>query len=532
MAANRFTVRTSRSVPRTAHWVSRTPYQLPRTSYFALRTLYFVLILCLFSAAASQEIRVPGSDSPQEEAADLRLDETLVGTDLSDTPAATGTAAESLSAWRYVQEIPLPTADSDRAKWWDFVLTPSVFDAARPDLADLRIYDAQGREVPYALRIRSPQPGAAEVPATLFNEVDEGSQVSLDLGERRVEHNAVEVQAKGVNVRRAVLLEGSDDGEKWSKLAKKQLLNFHSETASTTVDPPQEQRVGQTLLNSPITPDKLVDRTIKYESSRYRYLRVTLHPDPQVDGHPVRIDKVTVRRPFQLPGEFVAYPATLNPRESVRTNAGPGSAWTIGLTGNHVPCSRIAVQVADAEFVRDYRLEAGGPPESRERFYQIAFGEWHRRAGEGKGDVLAEFSETPAARLRLVVIDHRNQPLQIQDVKVAAPARALIIARSAELRGPLRLYFGNPKAEKPSYDFDRNLELPLKPSPARLTPGDRQENPAYQPEPLPLTERLPWLIYVLLGVAVGTLGLLVLNLARAAIALEDTRQAFADAPPA
>ena len=345
------------------------------------------------------------------------------------------------------------------------------------------------------------------------------------MGERRVEHNAVEVQAEGVNVRRAVLLEGSDDGEKWSKLAEKNLLNFQSETASTTVDPLQQQSVGKQLSNSPITPDKLVDRTIKYKASRYRYLRVTLHPDPQVDEHPAKIAQVTVRRPIQLPGEFVTYPVTLNPRESVRTNAGPGSAWTIGLTGNHVPCSRITVQIADPEFVRDYRLEVGSPPESRERFSQIAIGEWHRRAGEAKGDVTAEFSETPATRLRLVVIDHRNQPLQIQNVQVAAPARAMIIGRSAKLRGPLRLYFGNPKAEKPSYDFDRNLELPLQPSPARLTPGDRLENPLYQPEPLPLTERLPWLIYVLLGVAVGTLGLLISSLARAAIALEDTRQA-------
>ncbi|MCY2988151.1 MAG: hypothetical protein NTY19_09850 [Planctomycetota bacterium] len=525
MAADRFAVRTSHSVSRTSQVVSRTPDPLPGTPHFVLRASCFILILCLFSPAAPQEIQLPESGGPQEAAADLQPEQALVGADSSDTPAATGTAAESLNAWRYLQEVPLPATDSNETKWWDFVLSPSVFDAAQPDLADLRVYDAQGREVPYSLQIRSPQPGAAEVPATLFNQVDEGSQVSLDLGERRVEHNAVEVQAEGVNVRRAVLLEGSDDGEKWSKLAEKNLLNFQSEAASTTVDPHQEQRVGKYLLSSPITPGKLVDRTITYKSSRYRYLRVTLQQDPQVDKHPARIGPVTVRRPIQLPGEFVAYPATLYPRESVRTNAGPGSAWTIGLTGNHVPCSRLTVQAAEAEFVRDYRLEAGGPPESQERFYQIAVGEWHRRAGEAKGDVAAEFAETPAARLRLVVIDHRNQPLQIQDVQVAAPARAMIIGRSAELRGPLRLYFGNPKAEKPSYDFDRNLELPLQPSPARLTPGDRLENPAYQPEPLPLTERLPWLIYVLLGVAVGTLGLLISSLARAAIALEDTRQA-------
>jgi hypothetical protein len=49
----------------------------------------------------------------------------------------------------------------------------------------------------------------------------------------------------------------------------------------------------------------------------------------------------------------------------------------------------------------------------------------------------------------------------------------------------------------------------------------------YEPEPLPLTERLPWLIYVLLGAAVAVLGALIISLARAAIAVADARQAAA-----
>jgi hypothetical protein len=64
----------------------------------------------------------------------------------------------------------------------------------------------------------------------------------------------------------------------------------------------------------------------------------------------------------------------------------------------------------------------------------------------------------------------------------------------------------------------------LEPAPVRFEAGGRQDNPVYQPEPPPLTERLPWLIYVLLGVAVAILAALIANLARSAIRLADLRQ--------
>ena len=104
----------------------------------------------------------------------------------------------------------------------------------------------------------------------------------------------------------------------------------------------------------------------------------------------------------------------------------------------------------------------------------------------------------------------------------------MVIAKRAESpAGPWRLYFGNPKAESPNYDFARNLPQRIAPPPDRLTLGARQENPGYEPEPLPLTERLPWLIYVLLSAAVAVLALLIANLARASIQIADLREGTA-----
>ena len=410
-------------------------------------------------------------------------------------------AEESVSAWQFSAEIRLPSDAPDALA--EFVLSPSVFDAARVDLADLRLYDAQLRDVPYALRVRNDIDTTEAVKATEFNRVPGpagASQLTLDLGEQQIEHNELEIHTPGTNFRRRALIEGSDDGNAWSKLAQRDLLHFPS---------------GEKAF---------VARTISYTPSRYRYLRMTVARDPQNDTEAVEIGEVTVRRRVKIPGELDVQTLPLGEREPVRGEGGPGSAWIFDLAGRDVPVDRLLVAVADEEFVRNYYVEVAGPAGSDQRFRWVTNGVWQRRAGEPRRDLVAEFGqEVRAARLRLVVTDHRNPPLRLESVRAAAPARVVIARQPETFAGPWRLYFGNPRAEAPNYDFARNLPPRIVPRPERLRLGPRQENPAYQPEPLPLTERLPWLIYALLSGAVAVLALLILNLARAAIRLADLR---------
>ena len=89
----------------------------------------------------------------------------------------------------------------------------------------------------------------------------------------------------------------------------------------------------------------------------------------------------------------------------------------------------------------------------------------------------------------------------------------MIFAAAPELGPTLRLYFGNPNARPPNYDFARNLQLTLDPAPVRATLDQPiEKNPDYQPLPKPWSEGWPWLIYVVLGFAslalLGILGVL------------------------
>jgi len=422
----------------------------------------------------------------------------VIGSVVVSARAQVVSGGESLAGWEYLQPVEMPKAID--SQWVDFVLVPSVFSGSRFDLADLRLYNTAGREIPYALRVRRPEFRQDPISAREFNRVrgPEGSdEVSLDLGSESVEHNEVQVKLPGKNYRRRAVLDGSPDANEWRELATDYLLQF---------------RVGD---------KELEDNRIAYPPNRFRYLRLRVYPDRK-DGEVVEgLGEVTVWRRVEVPGEFLTLPGQLGPREPVRTSAAPGSAWVIGLGGESVPCEKLEVTIDDQDFVRDYEIQAGGPEGSQQRFYTVVRGTWQRRAGEKREPLVAEFNEIRASRLKLLVVDHRNPPLDVRAVSYSAPARQVVFPKPKEEKPGIRLYYGNPEAEAPHYDFAGNLPARLQPAPARAELGARQENPVFVSRPLPLTERWPWLIYVVLGIMSLTLAVIIFNVANAAIAAHD-----------
>lgn len=411
-------------------------------------------------------------------------------------------SGEPVVAWKHFADVP---AAPGKAALVDFVVPAAVFDVARMDLGDLRLRDAAGRDVPYALRILNEVDTTEVVPTHEFNRVPGpagASRLTLDLGAKAIEHNEVEIQTPGKNFRRRVVLEGSDDDNTWSQLTEREVVRF------------------------PVEPEPFVVKTLTYTPSRHRYLRMTVDRDPQHDAEAIAIGPVIVRRRVKLPGELDVRRVPFGDREATRAEGGPGSRWIIDLQGRDVPVDRLLVTVGDDEFARNYVIEAGGPVESSERFTYVASGLWQRRAGEPPRELIAEFTgEVRATRLRLTITDNENPPLRLESVRAAAAARVVIARRADAAAEVRRLYYGNPKAEPPNYDFARNLPERLVPPPDRAQLGAPHENPTYQPEPLPLTERLPWLIYVLLSAAVCVLAVLIANLARAAIRVADRSEA-------
>jgi uncharacterized protein DUF3999 len=406
-------------------------------------------------------------------------------------------AQTATSPWAFFVEI---TSGAGAPGLYDFTVPLEVIDKAREDLADLRLYDAKGKEIPYGVRIRSEVADRQVVGGILFNQANIGStasEVSVDLGEDRGEHNEVEIETAGTNFRRRVTVEGGDAGTDW-KILQTGALIFGFESQNKTV---RSDRVS-------------------YPTSRYRYLRVRVFADELTDKEPPIITNVSAVKAVRAKGELTTWNVNVPDYQLLRNQGAPSSSWNIDL-GARVPCDRLILDIDDASFSRAFQVEAGDDPQN---LRLVASGELTRRVGERAPLVIPFDQEEHVRKLRVLITDYSNQTLTITAIKAGAPARQLVFELKETPAQPLRLFFGNPNATAPHYDFEKELPARLSAAtavppttPARIGVGPTANNPDYTPEPLPLTERIPWLIYIVLAVSSLALALILFSLARSTV---------------
>lgn len=403
----------------------------------------------------------------------------------SGVPAQTPGVPEPLSAWPYFKELRFPRPATGLV---DFILDREILDQARADQGDLRLYDSGGREIPYVLRVRHQVQTQAAFVVREFNRGVEGGAavVSCDLGEQAVEHNLVEIDTAGVNYRRMAEVQGSTDGVAWSTLASQAILFRFSATGRSV-----EQLA------------------VPYPVSRYRYLRVRVNRDPQVDADAPQIVAVRVRRSVQVQGEMVSFAAEREERDADRMDGRPASVWHIDL-GGRVPFERLIFAIDSPAFSRPLQVEIVDHPAAP---VLIASAELTRGAETAGQPPAIAFAERVGRRLKLTVVDDRNPPLTVGGITAMSAARQVIFEGAPASAGPVRVYYGNPKALAPHYDLGARVPAG---TPLRQSLSSQRANPIYRPEPKPFSERSPWLIYVVLAAAALALAAILLNLAHAA----------------
>jgi hypothetical protein len=415
---------------------------------------------------------------------------------------------EDLRKWQWYIEIAEPKDVKDDPKYLDFLVPPTVFDKANvpsagadrgvppklnePDkvgegapneLSDLRLRDAKGRAIPYALFVRRKTNIQSERPSRRFNPeqgANRSVSVSLEIEGQDPRHNEIEIGTSGKDYRRHFIVETSDDKMDWKPQLEADLIYFEA----------GKQVVNQRKFAYPV-------------ENRRRFVRVTVQPDPSIkDDKPV-MESVRVYQTVEDKGLYVTLPADLGARVPARVQNTNGSAWPITFGGKRVPVETLIVKAAEADFDRPYQLKSAAEDKAEpierygDPFPFLTSGNW-------KGNPLRASlnPEIYTRQLRLEVGDAGNAPLTIESVQYQAPARQVIFARSADIAWPVRVCFGNPTAEEPRYDF-RTTVTPAQVNPFRLEIGyaEAMQNPNYTPPPVAFSERFPWLVYLVLGIA-------------------------------
>ena len=378
---------------------------------------------------------------------------------------------DSLSGWQFYREI----STGSETGIATLILDPEILAASRDDAADLRIFDAAGKEVPYDLRVLLGERNAESYEALEVSRGVEGAdaEIILDLGDDPSQHNQVQIDTQGARFRRQVAVFGSDDSEEWTPLTEQGLilrLTANGKTAS-------------------------VDR-VPYPPSDYRYVRIAVARDPQVDPGPPIIESAAVQQATVVPGQEQAVPAESVTREPVAE--GQASSYAIDLPGR-IPVHALRFRTSSGSFVRTYQLLAVTGDKIAPS--PLSAGRLRRREGNPSEPITLRFPEAPARQLQLTVLDAGEEPLDVLEPAALIASRQLVLDLSAATAQPLRLYYGNPAAPAPRYDPRADVPDNLDESVPRLELGSQQSNPAYEaPEP-PLSERAPWLIYMVTGAA-------------------------------
>jgi Protein of unknown function (DUF3999) len=399
-------------------------------------------------------------------------------------------AQTSLSLWPYYVEV---TPDQNSAGLYDLVVPLSVMDKARSDLADLRLFDSTNREIPYAIRVRRDVDEKREIPTRLFNYGSSGpatGEVTVDLGENPGEHNEIEIETNGSNFRRQVVIEGSDSGSEWRTLSNDGLLfSFAS-----------QNNVAES-------------ERITYPTSRYRYLRVKVSRDQLTDKETPQVTGVKVMMAVRDKGLLSSWGVMVPSYQLQRNQGAHASVWALDL-GGQVPCDRLKLEIQEESFSRPFQVEAIDDPDN---VRLIATGELTRHSGDGAKPLEIYFNQEEIVRkLRLQITDYSNPTLNITGIEASAPARQLVFELKEPTSQPLRLFFGNEAVPAPHYDFENELNARRSKEPAHSSLGSVLPNREYRPEPKPLTERVPWLIYIVLAASSIALAFILFSLARTA----------------
>jgi len=406
--------------------------------------------------------------------------------------AARAWATEEKGEWKF--RAPIMTAPEGKGALVEFPLLPEVYDQARLDQGDLRIYSDSGDEVPYVVRTARGRISSGRLPAKIYNRTyvpGKYSRALVDFG-RKTLKNRVEVLTGGENFRRKVLLEGSDDGKKFLRVRQGAYLF----------------RIGRPGSGG----DKNV---VEFPDNNQRYLQVTVFNDPE-DGK-VEIEDVRVWRWFETPPEtedVTVAGAAVKERKGF-------SEVALDLGARNLPLHDLTLRFSDANFYRQAAIlgrnsaddnapgaRAGAPKEPA--FSPVTMLSLYRfTTGKAKEERLEVSLQNVRYRYLLVRIDNgADKPLHFTGV--SARRLASFVACRPQGLGKMWLYFGNEQASAPRYDLphfvDRlrgeGVRAAFLGAPVPLEPGKGGA-------PVPWSEKYRALIWVALLAVCVVLALLI-----------------------
>jgi hypothetical protein len=353
-------------------------------------------------------------------------------------------AGTQLDQFRYARSI---QGASDREGIWRVPLDAPIYNATRPDFADLRVISSDGIEVPFVLKLEAGTQEAAAISPSIFNaeyQPGRSTSVVLDFG-GKVMKNSLRIVTSGEDFKRKVEVEASEDRTHWSVLRDDAFV--------------LQAREGEG--GRPIRKDE-----VSLPDGDQRYLRIRVFNDAS-DPAKVEIDSVTASRIRKTPPALEPVSvAIVSSREDDKerftelvldTGARGRALESLSFDFNDPNFHRsVKVEGRDGESEAvEIPLEDGGVRQIPRPlpWEYLTSGALSRvtTAGSVQSEEKLAMGERGFRFLRVRIYNGDDSPLKLRQVEAEGVVRSVFFAAGAGKS--YRLYYGNSRAVQPRYDL-------------------------------------------------------------------------------
>lgn len=375
-----------------------------------------------------------------------------------------------------------------------------IWQHARPDLGDLRVYNSQ-TEVPYALVTEHGRSAHERKPVRVFQQsmVSGKTQFLLDM-RALAEYDRVALNLSTRNFVAHARVEGQDDvhATRWAGLGDSILYDLSRENlGSNTVLrlPRATYRYLRVTIDGPVKPED-VTGAISEQREEQKPLWREVGGEPQIgstDASQIRWEK----------GQY-------------QPQSGKDTVLLFQVPQN-VPVEKLVLDVdaAQPNFRREVRIQ-------NDKGEWLGSGEIDRvhvvRAGEkiDSDNHEVNVSLRGGKALAVIVINGDDPPLKIRSAHLEQQERRIYFDAPSATR--LMLYYGDEKLNRPVYDYAKFFQQQPDAFQAQL--GVEQQNAAYagRPDDRPWSDRHPAVLWIAIIGAVLVLGVLALKSMRTAAA--------------
>lgn len=329
--------------------------------------------------------------------------------------------------WRYSRAIELPASDAPRLV--SIAAPLDMYRRAKPGLADVRVIDDQGAEVPYTAFRQTGTSNTAALPSTLReNSFTAGkfTQLVVDLGTHAPFHNALRIDTSRSDFIEWVQVEASDDGHLWRMVQERApIFRFLKDHHQGT----QVVHYGEN--NAQYLRVRILDGDAKFPVSGVSQLHEVIEPAERV---PMGITLLAATN--QLAG-----------RSDWTAEVGPAAALVTEV--------RFAVE-SPAEFVRSVHLSTSNDGKDWDTFNSAEI--YRYRRGDAALEKLSVTfpNAEPERYLRVEIVNGNDAPLTAAAPQLYITPQHIVFEQQPGRR--YSLIYGQERAEAARYDLGRRLD--------------------------------------------------------------------------